>query len=129
MTTIATRFGQTVLHEAGGRHDLVRRAGEDPPAQFVRLSYRRGGQMALNAGASALVCVAWLETARLDAGLREHTLTAISASTITDEDAFRARLAAVREDGYVVTRGEVDAEGDGDCRADLRPRRIGSCWS
>ncbi len=113
MTTIATRFGQTVLLTKLVAGTILCVEQEDPPAQFVRLSYRRGGQMALNAGASALVCVAWLETARLDALLREHTLTAISASTITDEDAFRARLAAVREDGYVVTRGEVDAEGMG----------------
>jgi DNA-binding IclR family transcriptional regulator len=113
MRGVAERFGQTVLLTKLVAGTILCVEQEDPPAQFVRLSYRRGGQMAFNAGASALVCVAWLDAGRLDTLLREHPLTAISASTITDESAFRARLAAVREDGYVVTRGEVDVEGMG----------------
>ncbi len=113
MLAVAERFGQTVLLTKLVAGAILCVEQVDAPAQFVRLSYRRGGQMAMNAGASALVCVAWLSDIELDFLLQERPLQRISDDTITDPAAFRARLARIRSDGYVVTRGEVDVEGMG----------------
>lgn len=113
MRAIANRFGQTALLTKHVGTTILCLEQEDAPAQFVRLSYRRGGYMALNAGASALVCVAWLPEDSIRELIRIEPLARISESTIIDADDFLRRLAQVRHDGHVVTRGEVDVEGMG----------------
>lgn len=113
MRRLCERFEQTVL--------LTRRVGttvmclerEIFPGQLVRLSYERGSQLPLTAGASALVLLAWLpeeETRQLlESAPRprftEHTLTAV--------DDLMARLRQIREDGYSISEAEVDPDAMG----------------
>lgn len=113
MRQLSERFEQTVL--------LTRRVGttvmclerEVFPGQLVRLSYERGSQLPLTAGASALVLLAWLpeETARqlLESAPRprftEHTLTEV-------ED-LMARLHQIHQDGYSISEAEVDPDAMG----------------
>ncbi|MFD1714872.1 IclR family transcriptional regulator [Amnibacterium flavum] len=113
MRRIATEFGQTVLLTKLVGDSILCLEQEDSPTQFVRLSYRRGGQMAVNAGASALACIAWMTGSALRELLERQPLPHISESTVTDVDRLLDRLDQVRRDGYVVTRGEVDPEGMG----------------
>jgi DNA-binding IclR family transcriptional regulator len=113
MRRISDTYGQTVLLTKLVGDAILCTEQEEPASQFVRLSYRRGKQMAVNAGASALVCIAWLDEPALHGLLERRPLEQISPGTIAEREPLLTRLAKIREDGYVVTRGEVDPEGMG----------------
>ena len=113
MRALAQDYGQTAL--------LTRRVGttvvclerEEAPGQFVRLAYERGTTLALNAGASALVLLAWLPEAQLRALVEAAPLQRFTDTTVTDVDALVERCARIRADGYALTLGELDAEAVG----------------
>ncbi|GAA3799770.1 DNA-binding transcriptional repressor XynR [Amycolatopsis tucumanensis] len=97
---------------------LTRRVGElvvcvdreEPPAHHVRLSYERGSTLPLNAGASALVLLAWSDPDEARAVLKSAPLQRFTPATLTDVDAVMRRLAEIREQGFSVTRGELDPD-------------------
>ena len=113
MRELTQRFHQTVL--------LTRRMGsivvclerEESDQQWLRLSYERGTVMALNAGASAQVLLAWLPDAELRVLLDPDRLTRFTAASVTDPEVLIERLHAIRSAGHAVTYGEVDADAVG----------------
>lgn len=75
----------------------------------VQLSYERGQVLPINAGASALVLLAWLpedEVHRIAA----EGLPRLTEQTVTDLPALLKRLQSIREQGYAVSRGELDPD-------------------
>ncbi|WP_326600433.1 IclR family transcriptional regulator [Streptomyces sp. NBC_01803] len=95
---------------------LTRRAGpavvcleREEAGHTLRLSYERGQVLPVNAGAAALVLLAWAPPGDLDE-LLAGPLPRFTDATLTDPDALRGRLAAIRERGHAVGRGELDPD-------------------
>lgn len=113
MRNLCGRFQQTVL--------LTRRAGtsvaclerEMSSGQLMRLSYERGSQLPLTAGASALVLLAWLPQEEVRELLSSASLPQFTPNTITDVDSLIERLRLIRADGYSISQGEVDPDALG----------------
>lgn len=110
MRQLAAKHKETVL--------LTRRVGtgilclerEEWPGQYVRLSYERGTRLSLNAGASALVLLAWLPEDYVREILSGVELYAYTENTLTKPDSILERLAQIRVDGYCIAYGEVDPD-------------------
>ena len=91
MRALAAEVGETVL--------LTRRVDDavvciercEGPGQLIRLSYERGSRLPINAGASALVLLAWLPEAQVRELLGRHRLQRFTENTLTDLDALVAR--------------------------------------
>ncbi|WP_345412629.1 IclR family transcriptional regulator [Actinomycetospora chlora] len=108
LSELAAAVDETVL--------LTRRVGDlvvcldraESQVHRVRISYERGSTLPLNAGASALVLLAWTDPAEARTLLERATLQSFTSSTLTDVDALMARLEQIRDDGFSVTRSELD---------------------
>ena len=95
---------------------LTRRVGDivtcldraESDTHRVRISYERGATLPVNAGASALVLLAWSDPDEARSVLRGTDLRRFTPATLTDVDALVERLATIREAGYSVTRSELD---------------------
>jgi DNA-binding IclR family transcriptional regulator len=77
--------------------------------QSIRVYYRKGRRLPLHAGASPKVVLAHLpkkEQERVLAG----PLEAVTDLTITDPEALRRTLDEIHEQGYCVSRGEIDPD-------------------
>ncbi|MGI5490176.1 IclR family transcriptional regulator [Microtetraspora malaysiensis] len=108
MRALAQTSGYPVL--------LTRRTGasvvcleREDAGQALRLSYERGQILAPNAGAAALVLLAWALSQEVEEILRTP-LTRFTEATVTDPERLRERLADIRERGYAVSRGEIDPD-------------------
>lgn len=97
---------------------LTRRVGDlvvcldraEAASRPVRISYERGSTLPINAGASALVLLAWSPP---DEGRRlfeQAALQRLTSQTLVDVDALMTRLARIRDDGFSITRAEVDED-------------------
>ena len=113
MRKLSERFHQTVL--------LTRRAGttvvclerEVWPGQLLRISYERGSQLPLTAGASALVLLAWLPETEVRSLVASAPLPRFTQNTLTDVEELLGRLRQIRSDGYSITHAEVDPDALG----------------
>lgn len=107
---LAARFRHTAL--------LTRRIGDaivcldraEPQGEHLRISYEPGTVLPVNAGASALVLLAWLPEAELSRIIDLNPLRPFTPSTVTSRDALTRRLARIRSLGYDVSLSEVDPE-------------------
>jgi DNA-binding IclR family transcriptional regulator len=110
MTALSEQARETVL--------LTRRAGDlvvcvdrvEASARAVRISYERGSSLPLNAGASALILLAWSPAPEVRNLLANTRLQKFTPKTLTNVDAIMTRLAEIRENGYAVTRAELDPD-------------------
>lgn len=113
MRKLADRLHETVLLTKRIGTAIVCLEREEWTGRNIRLSYERGSQLSYNAGASALILLAWLPEPEVRHLLSSRSLPAYSATTLTEPDAIVQRLAQIRLDGYAVGRGEVDADAMG----------------
>jgi IclR family acetate operon transcriptional repressor len=110
MTALSAAIRETVL--------LTRRVGDlvvcveraEAGGQPVRISYEVGSTLPINAGASALVLLAWSPADETRGLLAAADLHRFTPSTLTDVDAVMERLAQIRQTGYSVTRAELDPD-------------------
>ena len=110
MEALAAEVQETVL--------LTRRAGDlvvcvdraESESRAVRISYERGSTLPLNAGAAALVLLAWSPEDEARRLLGAAELRRFTPSTLTDVDALIERMGRIRRLGYSVTRGELDLD-------------------
>lgn len=110
MTRLAAETGESVL--------LTRRSGDlvvcldraESTSHPVRISYERGSALPVNAGASALVLLAWSDPEETRGLLERTRLASFTARTVTDVDDLMTRLAEIRSLGHSVTRGELDSD-------------------
>ncbi len=108
LSELAASVHETVL--------LTRRVGEvvvcldraESDVHPVRISYERGATLPVNAGASALVLLAWADPREVQTVLHSARLQKFTPTTITDVNALTVRLEQIRSDGYSVTRSELD---------------------
>ena len=110
MTALSERTGETVL--------LTRRVGDlvvcvdtaESGHRPVRISYERGSSLPLNAGASALVLLAWSPPEEARGLLVAAPLKRFTPSTLVDVDALMERLEAIRAAGFAISRAELDPD-------------------
>ncbi|MDX6741556.1 IclR family transcriptional regulator [Actinocorallia sp. A-T 12471] len=109
MRELVADVGETVLltRRTGTSVVCLERESTDSP---VRLSYERGHILPVNAGASALVLLAWAPEKEVRSVIEASGLPRLTGATVTDADALLARLAEIRELGYAVSRGELDPD-------------------
>ncbi|QKG18808.1 IclR family transcriptional regulator [Actinomadura verrucosospora] len=109
MRELADAIGEAVLltRRTGPTVVCLEREEADHP---VRLSYERGHVLPVNAGASALVLLAWAPDEEVDDIIGHDALPRFTGATITDATALRRRLATIREHGTAVSRGELDED-------------------
>jgi DNA-binding IclR family transcriptional regulator len=110
MDRLARTSGHAVLLTRRVGSSIVCLERQEPDDQHVRISYERGSALPLNAGASALVLLPWLDDRRLQAVLAGVRLQRYTPTTTTDLDELITRLSAIRAQGYVVSHGEVDPD-------------------
>ncbi len=99
---------QLAVLEHGEALFLERLSSPAAGANITRIA----GRLPLNASSSGLVLLAYApddERERVLAG----PLPAVSPETVTDPAELRARLAAIRRDGYVVAPGSIEAVSTG----------------
>ncbi|WP_353649484.1 IclR family transcriptional regulator [Nakamurella sp. A5-74] len=113
MRQLTERFHQTVLLTRQMGQAVVCLEREESREQYVRLSYERGTILDLNAGASALVLLAWLSEPQQRVALQGAPLRRFTPQSIVELEPLLERLRAIRADGYAVSYGEVDAEAVG----------------
>lgn len=110
MTALADDVQEAVL--------LTRRVGDlvvcvdraEAGARAVRISYERGSTLPINAGASALVLLAWSPLDEARRILETAELRRFTPATLTDVGAIIERLTHIRDDGYSITRAELDPD-------------------
>lgn len=108
MRTLTSEYNETVLLTKRIGSAIVCLEREESSGRIVRLSYERGSQLSYNAGASALVLLAWLPEPEARALLETQPLPQYTASTLTTVDEIMHRLREIRAEGHVVAQGEVD---------------------
>ncbi|MFG2592336.1 IclR family transcriptional regulator [Streptomyces sp. NPDC048438] len=109
MRNLCAEVGETVLltRRAAGAAICVERCEAEHP---VRISYERGSVLPANAGASALALLAGLPEQECRELLEGQRLQRFTARTVTDVNVLMNRLREIRQDGYCVSRGELDAD-------------------
>lgn len=113
LLALSRRFGQTVL--------LTRRVGaaiicidrEEPPARLIRISYERGAQVPINAGASALALLVGLPDHDLRGLFAAQPLIRYTENTVTDVELLIGKVREIESRGFSVTIAEVDTEAIG----------------
>jgi DNA-binding IclR family transcriptional regulator len=122
MRALCDRFGEAVL--------LTRRAGtsvvclerEAPLGRLLRISYERGSQLPLTAGASALVLLAWLDDAEARELFNAIERPMFTERTLSDPEDLLARLHEIRAAGFAMTHAEVDPDALGIAAPIFDPR-------
>ncbi|MFD0901889.1 IclR family transcriptional regulator [Actinomadura sediminis] len=109
MRALADRVGEAALltRRTGATVVCLEREETDHP---VRLSYERGHVLPINAGASALVLLAWAPEQEIEEVIARSGLPRFTGATVTDAGVLRERLAAIRARGTAVSRGELDED-------------------
>ena len=92
-----------------------------PTARIMRVSINLGTRFPAYATSMGRVMLAGLPDADLDAYLARVELRRLSPRTVTDEDALRAELARVREQGWALVDQELE-EGLRSIAAPIRDR-------
>ncbi len=108
LQNLAASTGETALLTRRSDDHVICLEREESTQHRLRLSYERGSSLALNAGASALVLLAWEEPDVVEAMLARAQLPQFTENTVTDPQKLQQRLAAIRDQGYAVTHGELD---------------------
>jgi DNA-binding IclR family transcriptional regulator len=109
MRELVAEVGETVLltRRTGTAVVCLERESTDRPA---RLSYERGHILPVNAGASALVLLAWAPQEEIESLIRESGLPRLTDATVTDAELLWSRLKEIRARGYALSRGELDPD-------------------
>ncbi|HEY2638691.1 MAG TPA: IclR family transcriptional regulator [Streptosporangiaceae bacterium] len=110
MMRLATEVGEAVLLTRLAGSTVICLEREDAGVRVVRISYERGQVLPTNAGASAYALLAWLPEARVEDILDSASLPSLTERTLTDKHAIVRRLGETREQGYSVSRGELDQD-------------------
>ncbi|MGJ3239798.1 MAG: IclR family transcriptional regulator [Anaerolineae bacterium] len=109
MKRIADQIVETVsLMRIFDRHAVCIESIEGQ--QVVRVTIEQGRMQPLYAGASSKVLLASLSEDEWDNYLPE-VVKPLTPATITDRERFKAELYQVREQGYAISDGEIDAGG------------------
>lgn len=106
MSRIQKETGATVLLGTVMEDQLVlidKREGQS----FIRVSADVGWRGPLHYGMLGMVLMAYLDPAEVRRILQKDKLKAYTPFSITDEDAFSLRLEHIKNQGYVIEKGEA----------------------
>lgn len=112
MRQLANTHRQTVLLTVLIGRSVVCLEREESSDQFVRLSYEPGVELPLNAGASALILLAWKSADELRS-LLKGSMRRFTENSITDVEELIERLKLIRVAGEAVSVAEVDPDAMG----------------
>ncbi|MCP2338955.1 IclR family transcriptional regulator [Actinomadura rupiterrae] len=109
MKALVEEVGETVLltRRTGVTVVCLEREEADHP---VRLSYERGHVLPINAGAAALVLLAYATPEEVSTAIERDPLPRFTGATVTEAAALHERLTVIRKEGLAVTRGELDPD-------------------
>ena len=107
MRSLASEHRQTVILTSLIGRSVVCLEREEWHGQFIRLSYEPGLELPVNAGASALVLLAWKPQAEVER-LLDRPLNKFTTNTLTEVPQILERLASIREEGQAISYAEVD---------------------
>ena len=107
MRSLAAEHRATVILTSLIGRSVVCLEREEWLGQFVRLSYAPGLELPVNAGASALVLLAWKSRDDVER-LLDRPFIKFTTNTLTDVAAILERLATIRDEGQAVSFAEVD---------------------
>ena len=110
MMRLAAEVSEAVLLTRLAGSTVICLEREEAGSRAVRISYERGQVLPTNAGASAYVLLAWLPEPTVEAVLDGVGFPAFTERTLTDKAAIMRRLAETREQGYAISRGELDRD-------------------
>lgn len=110
MKRLATTTDEAVLLTRLAGSVVICLEREDSGSRVVQITYERGAILPINAGASALVLLAWRSRDQVKELLAGVRLEAFTERTITTRPAMLARLRETRVQGYAVSRGELDPD-------------------
>ncbi|WP_067682906.1 IclR family transcriptional regulator [Nocardia miyunensis] len=110
MKRLADTVGEAVLLTRLGGSAVICLEREETIGRAVRITYERGEVLPINAGASALVLLAWMPEQQVDAILSGTELRRFTDETITTKRSLLARLRETRKQGYALSRGELDPD-------------------
>ncbi|MFJ3473432.1 IclR family transcriptional regulator [Microbacterium maritypicum] len=110
---VALQTGETTLLTIRSGDRVVCLEKYDADFHRVQLTYDRGSALTLNAGASAWVLLAWQDEETVRSLLEGVTLPNPTDASVTDVEAILGRLAKIRQDGYVISFGELDPDAVG----------------
>lgn len=110
MVQLAREFRETVLLTRRIGDSIVCIEREEPDAQRLHLSYEPGTIMPINAGASAMVLLAWLPDEDVRTILASRSLRAFTPNTLTDPARITERLRGIRDQGFALSIAELDLE-------------------
>jgi DNA-binding IclR family transcriptional regulator len=110
LSELAESVHETALLTRRDRDFVVCVDRAESQAHRVRISYERGSVLPINAGASALVLLAWSSPDEARAVLESAPLRRFTPATLTDVDELLERLRRIRSDGHSVTRSELDPD-------------------
>jgi IclR family transcriptional regulator, acetate operon repressor len=79
------------------------------PQREVKMSVQLGRAFPLHAGASSKAMLAFLPKADREEYLLAHSLSPLTARTVTDPDRLRKELLVIADQGFAVSFGERDA--------------------
>jgi IclR family acetate operon transcriptional repressor len=121
LSQIALPILAALSRDTGETALLTRRSGsyavclerEEQSDQRMRVSYERGSVLALNAGASAWILLAWEDPEVVRALLNDAELPRFTDTSVTETDAVEKRLASIRDSGYAISYGELDPDAVG----------------
>ncbi|WP_113705116.1 IclR family transcriptional regulator [Nonomuraea lactucae] len=116
LSDLARPIMRELVQETGFPVLLTRRTGSsvvclerEEGGQALRLSYERGQVLPINAGAAALSLLAWAPVEVVEEVLRQP-LARFTDATVIDAERLRERLSQIREQGYAISRGELDPD-------------------
>lgn len=110
MRALADELGETVLLTRLVDSAVICIERCEGANQLIRLSYERGSRLPINAGASALVLLAWLRESQARELLAREPLQSFTESTLVDVDSLMNRLSEIRANSVSVSVAEVDPD-------------------
>ncbi|PSR42883.1 IclR family transcriptional regulator [Rhodococcus sp. AD45-ID] len=110
MRALADELGETVLLTRLVDNAVICIERCEGSSQLIRLSYERGTRLPINAGASALVLLAWLHETQARDLLAGEPLQCFTESTLVDIESLMNRLSEIRTNSFSVSVAEVDPD-------------------
>lgn len=107
MKSLSSLSGETVLLTVLRGWESVCIEKIEAP-RLIKLSLETGSSLALHAGASSKILLAYQKDSFIDSMLQKTVLTRFTDNTITDPIALKKELETIREKGFAFSDHEVD---------------------
>ena len=104
---VSMQCGETVNVSVLDGHEVVYLARSSPP-RWVSIGYQVGVRVPAHVVTPGMVTLATRSEEEISAWIKAHDFVAFTAQTVTSKLRFRAELRQAREQGYWITRQQLD---------------------